>query len=212
MTFVKILSVTVVATLATMAFVIAPSAMAEGSTLLCENASPAECSPNSHLHFLSVNSEGTADGKGKLLAGSNTVECNLLVLGDVIGILLSSPVQVLVDLTYTNCNLGCSVASPAGGSPHGIFDFLRLGSEGLADVKWLGIQFKMTCPFVFTCDYNSENLVGHGLPFGSAGKGHITFVESTVSLESKLAGPFNCPTTKALDLLLQSLTPLYVRE
>lgn len=207
----KMLGLAAVAALTVMAFAGATSAMAE-STLLCENEHPSStnCTAPTHFHFLSVNSEANADGKGKLLAGSNTVECNLLVLGELKSAALASPVEILADLTYTNCNLGCSVAAPAGGNPHGVINVLRQGTEELAAITGVGFEVQVSCPFIFTCDYNSAGgLTGHGLP-GPGGKAHTTYTGATVNLVSKLSGPFNCPSTGALDALLQSLTPLYV--
>jgi hypothetical protein len=199
------------AALAVLGVVGPSSAMGEGSTLLCKNLF-GECEVVKHLHILSVNSAHES-GKGKLLAGSNTVECELLGLGDVLEPYLGNPVQILAELTYTNCNLGCSTGTPTGGSPHGEFDILRLGVGELADVIGLEFEFKLTCPFIFTCDYNSENLVGHGLPLNNEANGlpHVTYTGATLNLTSKLSGPFNCPSTGALDLLLQSLTQFYVR-
>jgi hypothetical protein len=85
-----------------MGFVAAFAAMAE-STLLCNKNTPtltptvAECEPTTRVHFLSVvkgTEEAYVDGKGKLLAGSNTVECTVLAVGDVLVPTLANPVKL----------------------------------------------------------------------------------------------------------------------
>jgi hypothetical protein len=198
------------------------TAMAE-STLLCNKNTPtpaptgAECEPTKHIHFLSVirDTEGKhVIGKTKLLSGSNTVECNVLLLGDVAEPFLSSPVKISATLTYSGCNLGCTVRAADGATDiPGTVDILRLGTEELVDVTLLEFLIKKTCPFVFTCDYIFDDAVGHGLPLNGVvgGLPHVTYSSATDTLEQKLSGPFNCPTTASLDALFQSLTQFYIR-
>jgi hypothetical protein len=218
----KALGLLAIAVLAAMACLATPAAMAE-NTLLCNkdtvalSPTTAECEPTKHVHFLSVvkNEAGQhVDGKIKRLDASSTVECELLALGDVEEPFLANPVRISVKLTYTACNLGCKITAPGGASEiPGIWDILRLGNEELADVTSLNFALVVTCPFVFVCDYNSENLVGHGLPLNNehGGLPHITYEKASVNLVQKLSGPFNCPTTSVLDALLESLTHFYLR-
>jgi hypothetical protein len=78
-------------------------------------------------------------------------------------------------------------------------DILKTALD-LATVTGLGIESKLTCPFVFTCDYNWEALQGHLHHLVGAGTAteealaHITYTEASITLKEKLSGPFNCPT------------------
>jgi hypothetical protein len=212
---IKILGLVAVSALAVMA-IAASSAMAE-NTELCYNLAGDPCEVVKEIHFVSVEKNANGEhvlGKGSLLAGSNTVKCHLLVSGTLISLDLDNPVEYLSDLHYTDCNLGCNVKSTSGElTIHGVIDILRLGNEELADVTGRGFAVKVTCPFIFTCDYSSEALTGHGLPLNNehGGLPHTTYTEAKVTLTSKLSGPFNCPSTGALDALLQSLSLFYIR-
>jgi hypothetical protein len=231
MRLIKMLGLAAVAALAVMALVGPSSAMAKEEGLLCEQLvhdDPCTAvTKDKIIHFLSVvkNAEGLhVDGKGKLLAGSSTVECLLLVEGKVLDLdpgpeekYLGSPIKVLAELHYTSCNLGCTVTSTSGELKiHGELDILKTGLD-LATVTGLGYNVKLACPFVFTCDYNAEKLEGHAHHLIGLGKAdeeelaHVTYEEDTVNLVEKLSGPFNCPTTGALDALLKSLTPLHIK-
>jgi hypothetical protein len=72
----------------------------------------------------------------------------------------------------------------------------------------------MNCLFgAVNCDFDFINLNGHVLGawvVGTEGKGHVTYSGNSVNAREKLGG-FGCPSFTLLDLLLQSLTPFYIR-
>jgi hypothetical protein len=213
---IKMLGLAATAALAVMAFVGSSSAMGEGATWLCKNET-GTCSQVTHVHFLSVVKNASnehVDGRGKLVGGGITVECQLLVLGEVISN-GTNPAKIKSKLHYTDCTNGCEVTGLNGELEiPGVIDVLRLGTGQLADVTGLEFEVKLRCPFVFTCDYNAEGLTGHGSPLNNVAGNipHVTYTNATVNLTSKLAGPFNCPSTGALTALLKSLELFYIRS
>ncbi len=208
------------------AFLGASSALA-GSTLLCKNNTVsehptlAECGEVKELHAVSVKLENNAWvlGKAKLLSEAGTIECHLLVKGtrNSGALTTNAPAEFNTEIKYSECNLGCSVYDLTGGAgtnPLGNLLVLRTAVE-LATAVGDNFNIVLNCPFIFSCHYNGNGLTGHGLQpspvHGSAGKGHTTYTNAAVNLTLKLPSNFNCPTTSALHVLLQSLETLYIR-
>ena len=199
-----------IAAVASMAFVGASSATAE-SSLLCLNdtatltPTAVECNEPMTVHFVTTE-------KAKLLTPGITVECDVLVAGEVLlGLVTNGPVLIHVattGLVYSNCTATCTVTTVKGG----IISVLKEGNE-LAKVTGSNtFEVKVVCGEVINCQYTAENLIGHGLgPLvaGTGGKGHVTFFEKSVA---SLPGGIVCPSTAKLDALFQSLVPLYVRS
>jgi hypothetical protein len=223
---IKMFGLAAVAAVAAMAFVGASSAMA-GNSLLCLNDTVAEaptataCNSPTTVHYLTVKvtldengEELTTDAKSALLAsGFPTVECEILIAGDVLDqtLVTNGPVRVQVlELNYSSCNNGCTVTVKELGT----ILILRTAVE-LASVTGDNFKVKLNCPF-FECDYNASNLTGHGLgPLkgDTGGKGHVTYTAQEANLEQDLFSPFgSCPAHSFLDALFQSLVPVYIRE
>ena len=213
MRLIKILTVGAIGAVAAMALIGTTAAMAE-NTLLCEanteseTPSAEECKSPKELHFLSVDAKGEKDAKVKLLSSITTVECNALIVAERTSSAAASPVVFAATLSYENCNCTVTVLE------QGTISVLKTGTE-LADVTAAGFKVKVECFGLFTCDYDAENLVGHGLGAAKAGtgkKGHVTYSEDEAHLEQDLFSPFgSCPEKSFLDALFQSLTPVYVR-
>jgi hypothetical protein len=191
---IKLIGLTALAALAVMALVGASSAMAE-TTGLCkvDNENPCTNNPLTTVHEESV-------GKAILLAGSSTVECNVLFSGTA---KLGNPATVTGGFTYSNCTNTCSVVEVNGPA---VITVLKLGHE-LADVTGKG-ETKLTCAFGFIkCVYNGTGLTGHGLGplLASSANGEIRLEEQKTNIVSG-----SCPKEAFLDLLTTPLTATYI--
>lgn len=143
-----------------MMWTIASAAMAQG-TSLCEKEvsepplSKEECSPPTSIHFVTFkkNAEGKyVAGKFEILAGSNTVQCEGLVAGTTENaFVVGGSVKFIAKLADSNCNLGCKGTELKGGELRVQWEAKDTGS-----VTGSGAEFKMECPFIFTCDYTLE--------------------------------------------------------
>jgi hypothetical protein len=203
-----------IAAVAAMAFLGASTASASQATLLCSNNTPTltpsaeECGVVKHIHFQSVEGPEAGNSHG-LLLGTVTVRCNALLLAETDDLLTAAGTPVNfnlnVNLAYTNCLSGFHVLVLQQG--HVLV--LKTGAE-LAEVTAGGFLVNVLGNGL-NCDYNATALVGHGSA-GPEGKGHTTYTKSNVNLVEKLGGFLPCPTAGALDVLFQSLTPLYIRS
>jgi hypothetical protein len=193
-----------------MAFLDASPATAE-STLLCKTNTTAsmptlaaECNPISSVHFKSVDSLGIAPAKVKLLNSFATVECNVLITGTTTQALVNNgPVEFNATLTYTECNCEVSVLE------NGTISILRTGEE-LAEITASEFRIKIACFGVFTCDYNTANLVGHGLP-ATFERLHLTYSKNELNLQQDLASPFGSCPSMSLDALFKSASEINIR-
>jgi hypothetical protein len=199
MKLLKMFSLAALAALVTMAFVGAGSAMAE-STVLCEVMPDVEdgvdledvedgvCTdPITHVH------EETLPGaKAKLLSNALNVECDVLFLGDVLG--LGNPLVIHSGkLTYTNCNMGCVVKQEGTA----LINVLKTGHE-TAQVTGEG-QVHVECGVFIDCKYNGTGLTATAkgsLLAASEENGEVTLSEQTTN---KVGGAL-CPATAKLDI------------
>jgi hypothetical protein len=208
MKLLKIFGLLALVALMAMAFVGAGSAMANGSTALCVDM------PTSHDDFLTGDKDGVCNdtishvhkgtltgAKAKVLSSALNVECDSLLLADVLG--LGNP-QVLhnVKLTYTNCNSGCVVTQEGTG----LATVLRLSHE-TADFN-LSIQLHEECGAFIDCKYSGEGLLGTtiGPLLSSHENGELTISEQVMN---KVGGAF-CPSTAKLDITTTPLTRTYL--
>jgi hypothetical protein len=204
----KLFGLVALAALMAMAFVGAGSAMA-GSTALCADMPIAAddegldggdgvCSTDliTHVH------ETTLSGaKAKLLSQAVNVECDVLFLGDVLG--LGSP-QVIHNgkLTYTNCNFGCVVTQEGTA----LIKVLKTGHE-TAEVTGEG-QVHVECGSFIDCKYNGTGLVGAGKGslLSSHANGEVSITEKIINRE----GGLFCPSTAKLDITTTPLVHTYI--
>jgi hypothetical protein len=152
--------------------------------------------PITHVH------ETTLSGaKAKLLSSVLNVECDVLFLGDVLG--LANP-QVIHSgqFTYTNCNSGCVVTQEGTV----LIKVLKLGHE-TAQVTGEG-QVHVECGSFIDCTYNGTGLVGAGKgPLLSTHlNGEVTLTEE---ITNRVGGAF-CPSTAELDITTTPLTHTYI--
>jgi hypothetical protein len=214
MKLLKMFGLVALAALMVMAFVGAGPAMAE-STALCANIPPYDLADEdptdlpdrdgllavcnnlvTHVH------ETTLSGaKAKLLSKAINVECDVLFLGDVLG--LATP-QVIHSgaFTYTNCNTGCTVTQEGTA----LISVLRLGHE-TADVAY-EYQVHVECGAFIDCKYNGTGLKGtaKGPLLSSHLNGETTITEQTAN---KVGGAF-CPSTAKLDITVTPLTHTWI--
>jgi len=188
---IKMFGLAALAALMAMAFVGASSAMAE-PTVLC-TGDGSGCGAV-HIHE-------TSTSKGKLLAGSITVECDVLFLGDAAGVYEAGTPLISGNFTYTNCG-SCEATEENGPSE---IEVLKTGhetstvtGEGLVHVNCSGLN----------CRYNGEGLVGTGKGplLSTAANGEVTISEKSTEKESGLF----CPSTSKLDLTTTPLSATYI--
>ena len=217
---IKTLGLAAITALAAMAFVGTSAAMG-GSSLLCANdtevLSPTlvACAPPEAVHYVSVKvtlnekkEEITEGAKAIILSSLINVECNVLLAGTVEDrdLVSAHPLHIRVTeegVSYTNCTNNCVVTATGA-------DFLLLKTAvELGNLTEVGYQISLTCMFI-KCTFNMVGSVGHflgALQGDTGGKGHITYNKVRLPLQS---GAF-CPSEAFLDLLLQSLNPIYIR-
>jgi hypothetical protein len=178
------------AALMAMAFVGASSAMAELATLCTGDGTGCGAV---HVHETSV-------GKGKLLTGSLTVECDVLFLGDALSGYQQGSI-ISGNFTYTNCG-SCSATEENGPSKIAILktghETTTVTGEGLVHVECSGIN----------CRYIGEGLAGTGKGplLSTQANGEVSISEATTEKESGLF----CPSTSKLDLTTTPLSATYI--
>jgi hypothetical protein len=203
------LGLAVMTALMAMVSVGASAAMAELDTALCkvEELPCAKANLVKHVH------ETTLEGKkAKLVSSVGTVECDVLLLGDVLtaGLLALAPEPLLIsgNFTYSNCFLGggkCTVKEENGPTHVDVlklaWEEAKVTGEGLVHVECSGLN----------CSYNGKELIGHALgPYAS----NQSEKNGSVSLESqetnKESGLF-CPSTSKLTITTTPLPePVYI--
>jgi len=189
---IKLLGLAVTAVWAATAL-LGASAMAESTALCKTDPGGGECSALvTHAHSASVS-------KAKLLAGSITVECDVLFLGTVGA--LGSPQLIEGNYTFTNCG-SCSVTEENGPTEIEVLkeghETTKVTGEGLVHVNCSGLN----------CRYIAEGLVGTGkgplLSTQANGEGVIS-----EAITAKESGLF-CPSTSKLDMTTTALEPTYI--
>jgi len=177
----------------------ASSAMAS-STQLCSGDPSTSCgSAITHVHEVSV-------GKAKLLSTFLTVECNVLFLGDSLG--LGSPLVLHGNFTYTNCG-SCTVVET---SSQVLITVLRTSHE-TATVVGEGEVFVDCGGSSLECEYDGEGLTG-------TAKGPLLSAQTPdngeVSLQGqevhKTGGGFFCPSVSKLDIVTSPLVATSIGE
>jgi hypothetical protein len=150
---VKLIIKACMAALASMALVGVSSAMAE-TTALCKAAESTCTSGNliEHVHEVTLTGK-----KAKLLSNLGAIECDVLFLGDVkTNGLIGTSLLIEGHFKYSSCNLGCTVAEPAGAISKLTVE--KVASE-TAKVTGVG-EIELNCNLInFHCTYNHEGLV-----------------------------------------------------
>jgi hypothetical protein len=200
MKLLKMFGLVAIAASMAMAFVGTGSAMATGSSALCEDmpdVADGVCTdPIAHVH------ETTLSGaKAKILSSTVNVEADVLFLGDVLG--LANP-QVIHNgvFTYTNLNNGCTISQEGTG----LFKVLRTSHE-TAGVSG-EFQIHVECGTLIDCKYNGTGLQGtvKGPLLASHLNGQTVISEQTLN---RVGGAF-CPSTAKLDITTTPLTHTWI--
>lgn len=196
---IKMLGLATLAALAALAFIGASSAMAL-HTQLCR-ADESLCSPGnvvSHLH------EETLI-KAKLLSSLGTIECNVLFIGDTLG--LGQPLLAHGYYILTECIRGSEGCTATEVSSDALRIRLRTGHE--TGEETIEVEFKIRCGIFINCVYNGENLKGTvtGPLLSTFANGDVTFTEQTLNKVSGI-----CPATGKLDISMMPLDGVYLSK
>ncbi len=171
------------------------SSAAAEATELCLNATGA-CNPPTKVHYQTVE-------KLTLLNPILNIKCNVLLSGTVTSSSGNPATIEATELSYSNCTFSCAI------KPTKLGTILVLQQE--VELAWvLGHDFivNWNCLGFINCNYSSAELAGHGLgPNVTGGPDHITYLEAQVE---NVSGE-SCPEFAKLDMLLASLTPIYIR-
>lgn len=191
-----------VATLAAMVLMLfgVSSAMAE-STVLC--SSDEEGRPNCAAGNVvnAVHYTGTIN----VLTSLGNVPCNALFSGTPLG--LASPLIIHGNFTYSLCPNGCEVIKEL--STGGLIKLLKTGAT---NGTFVGEGFEMSVECFLSGISCAYSFVGLGGGMTSANlpttAGKMTISEQALSK----TGGFFCPKTAKLDLTMESLTDVYIKN
>lgn len=200
MRLMKMIGLSCLAALASMAIVGASTASATGSTALC-TVDQTPCAAGNlvkHIHEV---------GTGvKLLTNILTITCTGLFLGDVLSPFLANPLHIVGNFTYSGCKEqegGACEAKEVSASS--LITVLRTEAEK-SEITGEG-EVLAKCGAFLHCVYNGKNLKGVGLgALKAAPNGEASTEEATTN---KVSG-FLCPSTSKLDALYKPLTPTYI--
>lgn len=192
----KIIGLSLIAAIASMALIGASSAMAE-NTALCK-ADQEPCSAGNlttEVHYVAE----------KIVIHTSLMdyECDALLSATVLK--LGAP-QVLdaTSLVYTSCNQGCTRTVKALGT----FSILRTKAES-GTISGNGAEIWVKCKSLIDCTYSFNELTGTvSGPLLTGDNGHLTFVEAGLL---KLGG-FLCPTEARLNALFIPLQAAYLKS
>jgi hypothetical protein len=190
-----------------MAFLGASSAMAE-TTALCK-ADENPCSAGNivtHVH------ETTLAGAKAILLAKPEVKCDVLFLGDALNSGLGNPLVLHGNLTYSNCEGGCTAVEENGPTE---LKVLREASELAKVTSGTGTGaglVHLECPGGVDCFYVGSGLVGHALGPLTAGvetNGQVSLSDQTVAEEDP---SFFCPDSGKLDIKTTPLSATYIAK
>jgi subtilisin family serine protease len=164
---------------------------------------PAEGCPDeksiTHVHESTL-----AEKKAKLLSKLINVECDVLLLGDVVEG-ASTPESMLVEAayTYSNCNSSCTATEENGPAEIEVskegHETASVASEGLVHLE---------CAGFINCRYTGEGLTATAKgPLLAKEKNGETVISEQVA--NKESGSL-CPSTAKLDIVTTPLVPTYI--
>ncbi|MGE5283280.1 MAG: hypothetical protein ACM3N0_13355 [Chloroflexota bacterium] len=193
----RLIGLVCVAAIAALALIGTSSAMA--STALC-SADEDPCATENQLtqvHFDATNIV--------IHTSLMDYECDARLLGEV-GELAESQVITATELSYFNCNQGCTRTVESLGK----FS-LEQTAEEKAIITGSGFQVHVQCGTTINCTYAFNELTGTVLGALLTGDtGHITYSEATL----EKVGGLLCPKEATLNALFVSLegNPIYVES
>lgn len=192
-------------------FVCVGSASATFDTALCSEASATLACPSNkliqHVHFV--------DPAGELLTDFIDVSCTALFLGNVLNKNFLGPapekLAIFGEFTYTNCNNGCTVKEVANPTLGGHLLILKTAAD-LGTVTFDEFEKRVVCPGLIECTYTYEGVVAHMLSAALPLHSGLITAHSQAIPHLSLGILDICPGVTELDLLLQSLTDLWIRS
>jgi uncharacterized protein YqgV (UPF0045/DUF77 family) len=204
MNLMKILGLAALAALTAMVLLGTPSAMAEGTALCKVDQSPCkEANAVKHVH-----EETLAGASAVLLSTAGSVLCNVLFLGDALG-LEGKPLVIHGHFTYSGCNKngseGCTVSEVSTDS---LIEALKEGHE-TAKVTGSG-EFKVHCGSSINCTYDHKELTATATgPLLSISENGETAISAQTL--HQVSGEL-CPKTAKLDITTVPLEGVYVSK
>jgi hypothetical protein len=194
----KMFGLAALAALMAMAFASASSAMAESTKLCTGDPTGSGCgSAVTHVHETTL-----AGAKAKLLFSIETVECDVLFLGDTQnGPLAGSWLLIEGNFTYSNCG-SCTVEEVGVGS---FLELLKEGHETATVVEGLA-EIHVSCPGLNAFYIGSGLLTAKGPLLSSETNGQISGAKRELS---KTKGLFGSPSGE-LDITTTPLSATYI--
>jgi hypothetical protein len=198
-----------VMTVVALALFAVPSIAAAEQITLCQQDSAESSCPEddvaTHIHEATLSGEAN---QATLLSSVVNVKCDALFLGDTLG--LSGKLLVIHGhFTYTNCKSGCIVTEEIEEGEEGESS-LEVSKTGHETAKIVGQgEVLVHCGFFIKCVYNGTGLeaTAHGPLLSSETNGSA----SISGQETESVSGF-CPEAAFLDLLLEPLEKIYIRE
>jgi len=193
------------AVVVTMSWLGASTARAEYSTALCSVNEPELNCPVqnrvSQVHF--VDPEAT-------FLGAFNIACEALFSGEIEGstlAALSNPLAIGGQFTYSNCSFNCKITDLTGG------DLLILKTKpNLGSVAADDFEIRVVCPGLIQCTYITNGLVGHALSAELPAHAGLVTLDKQV-IHHLPAGIMDvCFVSAELDVLFESLNPLYLKS
>jgi hypothetical protein len=144
--------------------------------------------------------EATLTGKkAKFLSSLGTIECEVSLEGEVktAGLLGSSSLLIEGHFKYSNCNLGCTIAEPAGA-----ISKLTVEKTANETARVTGVgEIELNCSLInFHCTYNHEGLEatakGPNASNAEMPNGETFITEQEMHAVKGIA----CPATEKLDI------------
>jgi hypothetical protein len=177
-------------------FLVGPAAATAGTTSLClKDATPCTEQLATAVHLV--------DPEALILSSILDVECEALYSGEILSPYSASPLHIVGNLSFPNCNGGECEAKETSTST--LLSLLRTGIEK-GSMTGEG-QVLVKCGSFLHCVYNGKGLeaTAEG-PLLAGGNGLISIHKAVLN---KVSG-FFCPSTSELDVLYEPLEPLYI--
>lgn len=204
---IKMFSLAAMAAIAAMAYVGVSSASATFDTELCtEGSAELKCPAGKRaesVHFVSTNFGVTLSAE--LLTDFGNVKCDVL-FSSLSVLALGKPQVIHGHFTYPHCERNENLCEVKQVSADALIEVLKTAAN-LGTVTGSG-EVLVKCGAFIHCTYNGVKLEGHALGASGANPGEVTLHEQTVQ---KVGGPL-CPNTAKLDILMRSLTNLWIRS
>jgi hypothetical protein len=196
---IKMLGLAAFAALMAMAFLGASSAVA-GNTQLCKADEEPCAAANVIAH---IHKETVAGAPATVLTSLGNVTCNVLFLGDSLG--LGAPLIIHGNFTYTGCLRNGNACTATEVSTSALIRVLKTAAETASST--IELEVNVHCGVFLNCTYNGEELVGTTKgPLLAAPNGEWFINEQFL----RHVGGGICPATNKLDIRMTPLVATYI--